>query len=101
MTGKWKVDVAVGAVWGFISIFLLLEAMPPHNLIMWLFGSPLAIVFIPAGLAFLINSLFNLVFSLDSFPLFVFIFVFTLSTIFGALIGAGIGYLVDKYRRRR
>ena len=79
---KWKVGVVIGGIWGLIGIIGLTEGVWHLNpLITYSFG-------LPALLAFWIAD-----------PWQSYIIFFLLAPIIGALIGSGIGYLIDKYKR--
>jgi len=77
---KWKIGAIIGAVLGLISIMefwclacKLTRVLPEHivDLLYYIFGS---------------STLYH------------YVLFFSIISI-GALIGAGIGYLIDKYRR--
>lgn len=72
---KWKVGTIIGAMSG-----LIISYMP----LLWLYGGGKIVSVIPPTL------------SLYSFG---FYYYLILLTILGALIGASMGYLIDKYRR--
>lgn len=72
---KWRVGAIVGAVLGLISLYIP---------ILWWYGGRHIVSFVPPTP------------SLYSFGVYYGLF---LSAILGTLIGAGIGYLIDKYRR--
>ena len=77
MTEKWKVGAIVGAVLGLISSYI--------PLLWWYGGGGIASFSPPTP-------------SLYSFGVYCGLF---LSAMFGALIGATVGFVIDKYRRKR
>lgn len=72
---KWKVGAIVGAVLGLISSYIPL---------LWWYGGGGIVSFVPPTP------------SLYSFGVYYYLL---LSAIFGTLIGAVVGFLIDKYRR--
>lgn len=98
---KWKAGAVIGAIWGLLG-FIFFHIIAPYvwelypseytMILLCLSG----IVFLPF-FVFVITAFFplNTIFpniSNESFVLFFFLN-------YGALIGAVIGYLIDKYRR--
>jgi len=73
---KWKIGALVGGILGLTA---------PYAPLLWLYGGGHIISFVPPD-PFLVHSM-------------AFYFVWSLSTIFGVLIGAIVGYLIDKYGR--
>ncbi|MGB2728642.1 MAG: hypothetical protein WBD09_09235 [Halobacteriota archaeon] len=74
---KWKVGAILGAVLGLISLYIPL---------LWWYGGGGIVSFIPPA-----PSLY----SLGVY------YGLLLSAMFGALIGATVGFVIDKYGRRR
>ena len=77
MMKKWKIGAIVGAVLGLISSYIPL---------LWWYGGGNIVSFVPPT-----PSLYSLGVYYGLF----------LSAMFGTLIGAIVGFLIDKYRRRR
>ena len=103
MMGKWKIGAVVGAIWGLLG-FIFFHIIVPHvwdlypseyTMILLCLGG---IVFLPF-LVFVITTFFPLNTIFPNIPIESFVLLMFLG--YGALIGAVIGYLVDKYRRRR
>ena len=78
MMKKWKIGTVVGAVWGLISLITLSGGTWLNPLIRYTFG-------LPTILAFRIADIWNS-----------YIVLFLLAPIIGVLIGAIVGYLIDK-----
>lgn len=76
MMKKWKIGAMVGGILGLTV---------PYIPMMWMWYAGPPSTYIPPD-PFLGHSM-------------AFYFVWSLSTIFGILIGAIVGYLVDKYKR--
>jgi len=72
---KWKIGAMVGGILGLTA---------PYAPLLWLYGGGKIISFIPPALSWYSMGLY---------------LVWSLSTIFGVLIGAIVGYLIDKYKR--
>lgn len=106
---KWKFGAIIGAVWGLLGAIFILTVMwrmgmllpsetPPPDYFNTLSLTGI-IIFFPIfysvhAMLFVLDILFPNISSVDWFVLFLF-------PVHGTLIGAVIGYLVDKYRRRR
>ncbi len=75
MMKKWKIGAMVGGILGLTV---------PYAPLLWWYGGGYIVSFIPPAP------------SLYSMGLYL---VWSLSTIFGVLIGAIVGYSIDKYRR--
>jgi len=110
---KWKIGAIIGAAYGLLGAIFLPTAMcqcemlipgqtlppvytPPHDYAYTRLPIGM-IVFLPifwsvGAMLSVLNIIFPNVSSVDSFVLLLF-------PIHGALIGAGVGYLIDKYRR--
>lgn len=108
MGKKWKVGAIIGAAWGLLGAIFILTVMwrmgmllpgetPPPDYIYAL--APIGmIVFLPLfysvhAMLFVLDILFPNVSSVDWFVLFLF-------PVHGTLIGAVIGYLIDKIKVR-
>jgi hypothetical protein len=98
---KWKVGAVIGAIWG-LSGFIFFHIIVPHvwdlypsEYTMILLGLS-GLVFLPF-LVFVITAFFPLNTIFPNIPIELFVLFMFLG--YGALIGAGIGYLIDKYRR--
>ena len=81
MMKNWKIGSIIGGIWGLTSIITLSGGMWLNPLIRYTFG-------LPTTLAFFIADIWNS-----------HIVLFLLALVIGALVGTGVGYLVDKYKR--
>ena len=89
---KWKIGALIGGIWGLSSLITLSGGDFWLNpLIRYTFGLPTTLAF---GSVDWLNALTH------GFTIAVsHIILFLLASLAGALIGAGIGYLIDKYKR--
>ena len=91
---KWKIGALIGGIWGLSSIITLSGGDFWLNpLIRYTFGLPTTLAF---GSVDWLNALthgFTITIGVSHTIL------FFLALLIGALIGGGIGYLIDRYRR--
>jgi len=88
MMKKWEIGAIIGAIWGLISLKTLSGGVWLDPLRLYSFG-------LPTALAFPIVHLSYDIFGLSAS----YVVLYLSAPGIGALIGAGIGYLIDKYKR--
>ena len=102
MMRKWKIGAIIGAIWGLISIKIVWSFSSLHTFIdnqLYLTNFSALIFYticLPNALATLIGDLLLYILGWWSFP---YIAIFCSPFTIGALIGATVGFLIDKYRR--
>lgn len=77
---KWKIGAIIGGIWGLTSLITLSGGIWFNPLIKYTFGLPMTLAFPVADIW-------------DSHAI-----LFLLAIGIGALIGVGVGYLIDKYK---
>ena len=107
MMGKWKIGVIIGAFWGLLGAIFILTVMwrmgmllpgetPPPDYFNTLSQIGIIIFFPIFYSVHAMLSILDILFPNISSPDW---FVLLLFPVHGTLIGAVIGYLIDKYRR--
>ncbi|MBE0516068.1 MAG: hypothetical protein IBX41_01580 [Methanophagales archaeon] len=104
---KWKLGAIIGAIWGLLGAIFIPTVMwrmgmlmpgetPPPDYIYALAPIGMIAFFSLFWSVGTMLSVLNSIFPTISFPD---SFVLLLYPVHGALIGAGVGYFIDKYRR--
>jgi len=91
MMKKWKVCAIIGGIWGLLSLITLSGGTWLNPLIRYTFGLPTTLAFGSVDWLNAITTGFTIAVSHTM--------LFLLASLIGALIGAGVGYLIDKYKR--
>jgi len=91
MMKSWKLGSIIGGIWGVTSIITLSGGMWLNPLIRYTFGLPTTLSF------FISNWLIPITITIGIGVSYIILLL--LAPIIGALIGTGVGYLVDKYKR--
>ncbi len=88
---KWKIGAIIGAIWGLLSLITLSGGFWLNPLMRYTFGLPTTLAFGSVDWFNAITHGFTIAVSHT--------ILFLLAAHIGALIGAGVGFVIDKCRR--
>ena len=91
---KWKIGTIVGGIWALSSLITLSGGAWLNPLIRYTFGLPTTFAFGTVDWLNAITRGFTITIGVSH------IILFLLTLLIGALIGSGIGYLIDKIKVR-